>query len=195
MSGARGASMTEQQYFVRMRGKVAGPYSVAELRTLHARGQLGRFVEVSADQVSWTPAGAVQGLFPGAVQPAPPPPEAVETPPGGTNEAGIVPATVVERAAGAAEWYYLDRRDAQQGPVSLDDLRRLLDDGEIDPATYACKPGMSQWVEVRSLEGMERQGGGSRARSLRGGRALSSQTWLLVACVAAPILGVAGVAV
>src|SRR2546427_9492444 len=52
-----------EQYYVRMRGQVSGPYTLGQLHNLRLRGHLGRFHEVSANQVQWMPASAVPGLF------------------------------------------------------------------------------------------------------------------------------------
>src|SRR5205809_928713 len=110
--------MAEQLYFVRVRGRVAGPYSTAQLKAMHVRGQFARFSEVSVDQVHWVAAAEVQALFPGAF--AGPPPEWV--PPA---------ATQVEPAADARQWYYLDDDEAKKGPLSLGELQQLLDAGEV----------------------------------------------------------------
>ena len=55
--------MAEQLYFVRKRGEITGPFSVAQLQSLHARGQFGRFNEVSLDRVNWQAAASVDVLF------------------------------------------------------------------------------------------------------------------------------------
>jgi hypothetical protein len=185
--------MAEQLYFVRKRGEVSGPFSVAQLRSLHARGLFARFNEVSLDGAHWVPASSIQELFPAApgqtvsevAAPAPatghglpltrlePPPE---TP---------LPATVCEPVADSiAGWYYLDRHGAQQGPYTLYDLQQLLDSGQVDPSTYASRPGMAQWVELKSLPGLH----------FRQARAKGSRGWLLLAVIAVPLVGMGLVA-
>jgi hypothetical protein len=188
--------MAEQLYFVRMRGTVTGPYSVVQMQSLHARGQLGRFIEVSLDQVTWKPAGSVRGLFPEAMATVARQVEDVYqavASPGPAESADMSPVrgtTIEPSPVSEGEWYYLDRNDAQQGPVSLDDLQRLLDGRQIEPATYACKPGMDQWVEVRTLLS-PRQSGAANAGSL----AWLRQRGLLIALIVVPVIGMALVAV
>src|SRR5206468_4004284 len=58
------------------------------------------------------------------------------------------------RAAPAeASWYYVDAAGGQQGPVSRDDLQRLLRTGAVRGDTLVCQPGMAQWVALESLDG------------------------------------------
>jgi hypothetical protein len=93
--------------------------------------------------------------------------------------------TVRERAPAAATWYYLDRNEERHGPLSLDDLQRLLDEGEVSPTTYASQPGMPEWVELRSLPGLAMPG-----RSGRAGRpGAGVRAWLLAALVGMPAVG------
>jgi hypothetical protein len=154
--------MTEQLFFVRKRGEISGPYTVAQLHGLHARGLFARFNEVSVDQVHWEPAGSVAGLFSGSPMPAPapapvspsqpPPVPSLAPSPGGHP---IAP-TVREQAVDAVEWFYLESNgveysDAPKGPVTLQELQRLLDTGVIDAATPACKSGMAEWLELGTL--------------------------------------------
>jgi len=124
-----------EQYFLRMRGQVSGPYSLAQLHNLRSRGQLGRFHEVSQDQVHWAAASEVAALFPPGPQLAP----------------SGAPATAAPALATVAEWYYMDRKNQQQGPVSLQDLQGLLDAGQADAETLACKPGLPEWLPLMSF--------------------------------------------
>lgn len=124
-----------EQYYLRMRGQVSGPYSLAQLHNLRTRGQLGRFHEVSQDQIHWASAGAVAALFPTGPHLAP---------------AGA-PATAAPALEPVAEWYYLDRKHQQQGPVSLRDLQGMLDAGQADAETLACKEGLPEWLPLMSI--------------------------------------------
>jgi hypothetical protein len=171
--------MGEQLYFVRKRGEISGPFSIAQLQSLHARGQFGRFNEVSLDRVHWSPAASVAGVF--SSPPPPPPPGPAPAPtvlPGAT-------APTVRESTPAASWYYLDRGEERHGPVSLDDLQRLLDEGEVSPTTYASQPGMPEWIELRSLPGLSMPRRAGRASTP--GAAL--RAWLLAALVGMPTVG------
>jgi hypothetical protein len=77
--------MYEQQYFVRFRGRVSGPFSVTQLQALHRRGQFGRFHEVSADRRTWEAASCLTEVFPPASPAMPALPEMPPAVPGGSE--------------------------------------------------------------------------------------------------------------
>lgn len=55
--------MANVTYFVRMRGRVTGPFELAELQTMAFRGSLSRVHEVSSDRVTWLAAGKLAEVF------------------------------------------------------------------------------------------------------------------------------------
>jgi len=60
--------MSSDRYFLRIRGRVTGPFSLLQLQDQVRRRELSRLHEVSADQVKWVPAGGITELF-GPIQP------------------------------------------------------------------------------------------------------------------------------
>lgn len=58
VSNAAGA----ERYFVRVRGRVQGPYDLARIRSLRSRGQLSRAFEVSSDGLVWSASTDVPAL-------------------------------------------------------------------------------------------------------------------------------------
>lgn len=54
----------QQQYYIRVRGAVTGPFDVERLKTLAKRGQFSRSYEVSTDGVAWSRASNHPELFP-----------------------------------------------------------------------------------------------------------------------------------
>jgi hypothetical protein len=52
------------QFFVRIRGKISGPYDVPSLQKLVRRGMLSRIHQISSDRQSWSAAGEFEDLFP-----------------------------------------------------------------------------------------------------------------------------------
>ena len=52
-----------QEYYIRFRGTVLGPYSIEKLKALWVRGQFSRIHEVSTDRKSWSPASSLDDLF------------------------------------------------------------------------------------------------------------------------------------
>ena len=121
-----------EHYYLRMRGQISGPYSIGQLHNLRIRGQFGRFHEVSPNQVDWVPAGSIPALFLAGMPSTP----------------AIAAPVVLEIVA---EWYYLDRNNQQQGPVSMRDLQVLLDTGQAEAGTHICKRGLSAWVPLDSF--------------------------------------------
>src|SRR5579862_9485236 len=151
--------MTEPTYYIRLRGRVSGPFTEGELQTLHRRGQFGRFYEVSTDAHSWRPAAVLTHLFappPAPVRPivpepvpvavAPPQPVPVpEAPPEPVPEPiplSAAPSVFPQEPCDtrSTEWYY-DGGDGQPaGPVSLDDLGALLRAGRVRRTTLVSRP-------------------------------------------------------
>jgi hypothetical protein len=56
--------MSAKPLYVRVRGKVLGPFSPAQLANLRDRGQFRSFHEVSEDRVGWQAASTLPGMFP-----------------------------------------------------------------------------------------------------------------------------------
>ena len=54
----------KEGYFLRIQGAVRGPFTLDQLKTMRARGQLQRFHEISRDKKNWIAAGSVIELFP-----------------------------------------------------------------------------------------------------------------------------------
>ncbi|HTV48863.1 MAG TPA: DUF4339 domain-containing protein [Phycisphaerae bacterium] len=52
-----------ESYYVRIRGKVTGPFDRPTLERMVQRGQLSRVHEISSDRQNWKPASSVGGLF------------------------------------------------------------------------------------------------------------------------------------
>jgi GYF domain 2 len=55
------------KYWVRLRGKVAGPFDLLALQRQLKQGQISRLHEVSTDQTTWKRATDVDGLYGPAV--------------------------------------------------------------------------------------------------------------------------------
>lgn len=141
--------MTEvsESWYMRARGRILGPFTLAQIVSLRDRGQLSQFHEVSKDRRSWMTAGQVPELFAGT----------------GFVEAGPEPdppmyAVVDDRGAGSRSatveptpgWFYALGTD-RNGPVSLVDLQRLVDSGAISPATLVWRSGLPDWSPAQRI--------------------------------------------
>ncbi|MEZ6065980.1 MAG: GYF domain-containing protein [Planctomycetaceae bacterium] len=158
------------QWFVRVRGKVNGPYDLARLQGLKVRGRLSRVHEVSQDQRTWLPATSIPGLFDGAGGG-----QVMESHYEGGDSLGG--DTGFDEPVSADDWYYA-ADGSQKGPVSAHELRSLVLSGELSSNALVWRSGLSSWapagdVPELGLAGLATSGGarsgGSDGR--RGARA------------------------
>jgi len=142
--------MDEKQLYVRVRGKVTGPFGFQQLKSLRDRGQFRRFHEVSEDRKSWTPASSIAELFPQTDNRS-------GGQPGQSAEAqttGVLkqPRSAAAAMQGAALWYYVDGDGKEIGLVSREHLVELWQSGTILPTTLVWKEGMNDWAELSSVD-------------------------------------------
>jgi GYF domain 2/Domain of unknown function (DUF4190) len=146
-------------YYVRMRGKIHGPFDVEKLKKMYARGQFSRAHEVSQDKRSWQPAGTLTELFSAPEK---------RVPQAGDNVFVAVDPDEeevqldVSEPPETARWYY-NIGDERHGPVSLMDLRQLLLNGQVSPHDLVWKEGLSDWMPIANQPEFQAQiGGGGR---------------------------------
>ncbi len=48
-------------------------------------------------------------------------------------------------------WMFIDKREAQRGPVSLCELKYLIASGQVTTTTYGWREGMSDWAILSHL--------------------------------------------
>jgi hypothetical protein len=172
----------DTQLYLRVRGRVLGPYDQEKLQLLARRGQLSRMHEVSTDGTHWVRASTYTELFVGdpvkigvqEMQVAPPPPAqqtANEPLTRVAEEVVTQPATPlpVTPAAAARSWYY-EHLGAQYGPVEESLLRQMLATGQLEATALVWADGVPQWVAAAQIPGLVPpavvhrgpQGGGDR---------------------------------
>jgi hypothetical protein len=150
--------MAHDQWLVRLDGKSAKPYTLAQLQQLIRSGRVGRLIEVAQDPEGvWRPAGDYEVLFPKRpVPPRPPrkPPELTTPSPPEFPELSDAVPRPLERSESSdpymdamsarsawyererATWYYsVDGREV--GPVGCSELDRLLRE-RVLPARRRC---------------------------------------------------------
>lgn len=132
-------------YFIRVRGRILGPYDVAQLKTLRARGQFSRANEVSTDRQAWQSAGTIEHLF---ASPAKTDKRQEASPDSVAAPSRPAPATATR--TDAAGWYYAVGTE-QYGPVSLLDLRGVMAAGKITPNDLVWKDGLVDWTPFRDV--------------------------------------------
>jgi hypothetical protein len=148
--------MSEEQHYIRVRGRVQGPFSTDQLHSMAKRGQFSRLHEVSSDGNLWRRAAESPDLFPvctvsvtvSARGASPQVAEDIPLAP---------PATPVGRApptsASPADWYY-SRGGAQSGPIDFDTLKMLSTTGQVRPDDVAWTQGMASWAPINQIPGM-----------------------------------------
>ncbi|MGB9626785.1 MAG: hypothetical protein ACPMAQ_18180, partial [Phycisphaerae bacterium] len=64
--------MADEQYYVRNRGRVSGPYDMERLKDMYRRGTLSSVHELSTDQIAWRPMREyLSAVCPAPAKPAP----------------------------------------------------------------------------------------------------------------------------
>ena len=140
-------------YYIRLRGQQQGPFTAEQLQKLAARGRFSRHYEVSTDGVSWNRAEGYTELFP----PLPVPvrrkePEPAPAAAAATSDYGMAAASEPL----PEEWFYT-HAGAEQGPVSQQELKRLIGLGEVVSDDHVWTEGMANWHRVRDVPELSRQ--------------------------------------
>jgi hypothetical protein len=139
------------QWYVRMQGRVLGPFNPSQLASLRDRGRLTLEHEISQDRRSWIKAAEMQSVFARAAQPQPQPHPAparaveLEWP---VSSAAEEPAPAQFSAAAPAETslaWFVARGDSHQGPMSHADVQRMINTGELGTSSLVWKQGMANW--------------------------------------------------
>jgi uncharacterized membrane protein YidH (DUF202 family) len=143
-----------EQYFIRVRGKVQGPFDADKLRQLARRGQFSRLHEISTDAQQWLPAKNYPDLFATPVS-YPETSQAVS--------ANAVPQTAPLPAANGAKspsvparqevWYYAVDGN-QGGPIDFLSLSSMIGSGQFGLDTPVWRDGMPDWVPAHTVPGM-----------------------------------------
>lgn len=148
--------------YVRIRGRVQGPFDEERLRALVRRGQISRIHEVSEDGARWIKAGDMAELFapppaPASVAAATNNHKAAESSPAAqlqpTNGYSLTAPQTHTASAPAAGWYYA-HNGAQMGPVDITQLQNLLARGQLAHDAHVWTEGMPQWAPARSVPGL-----------------------------------------
>ena len=140
------------QYYIRFRGRVQGPFDAEKLRQLARRGQFSRMHEVSSDGQQWSPASQQPELFAPAAVPV------------AANAAAASPAAVDSwrgsgpssaAAAGSTQegWYFVSA-GKEQGPVEFSALQEHFVSRRLSPETEVWRTGMVEWVAANTVPGL-----------------------------------------
>ena len=129
------------QYFVRRRGRIMGPFDVTQLERMLRRGNVNRGDACSADRRNWTRLEDLEELFPKEI--------VVEEEPI-DEELTLIEEDAPQVQPVTGEWYY-HYQGNENGPVSEDEIRRLLAEGMLSASDSGWKEGMPDWQPLGNL--------------------------------------------
>jgi len=136
----------DDQFYVRIRGRVQGPFNEEKLRVLAKRGQLGRMHEVSTDGHDWKSASEFADLFvtSGVVSESQP----NETAQGKSKSDST--GSINLEPPPSKSWYY-SRGDSQLGPVDIAAMKELVRSAQLRAEDAVWCEGMINWATVDSI--------------------------------------------
>jgi TM2 domain-containing membrane protein YozV len=136
------------QYFMRVRGRVLGPYEEDKLQALAHRGQLSKMHEVSTDGLTWARASHFPNLFAGApvaeeIYQQVPEQRTAEKP----EPVSFAPQNVPQQTpqTNKGQWFYTSG-GMQCGPVDYSQLQLLSASGQLTGNDQVWTEGMQGWV-------------------------------------------------
>ena len=130
-------SESNQSLYVKMRGRVLGPFDPNRLQQMAKMGQLSRTHMLSEDGDNWRRAGEYPELFISDANQVEP-----------TSAPAAEELVTTERPS--ANWHY-SLGDQPIGPVTLTDLRNLVTSGQLGPNELVWKESMDDWVSIQSI--------------------------------------------
>ncbi len=154
----------ESQMYIRVRGRVLGPYDQEKLQSLARRGQLSRMHELSTDGASWVRASNYPEFFTGNAIEAPSEYQVAADPVSAATAA--VPAMAMGSTVGtppnqSGHWYYTSG-GAQRGPVEFANLQLLCASGQVQPDDLVWADGMPAWMPATRIPGLIQTSGAVR---------------------------------
>jgi hypothetical protein len=131
------------RFYILVRGKTQGPFTVSRLRQMAKRGKFGRHSNVSRNGHLWRRATDYPELFEPKGDP--------KVRQGGhvnqIDDIGAV-ADAPTAAPSAAKWFY-SNNGQQLGPVSMEILKHQRSTGELNADDLVWTNGMSEWKAAR----------------------------------------------
>lgn len=136
-------SQNDDEYYIRIRGKTFGPYTISQLRELRKRGHFGRANEISTDRENWQSAETIESQLVDAAS------KRTRRQAEETSSLQVLSSSPPVQPM-AQSWYY-SIGDDQSGPISVLELRRMISDGQLMPDDRVWKEGMSDWARIRDI--------------------------------------------
>ena len=171
-----------ESVYIRLRGRIQGPFDTEQLRLMHQRGQFGRAHEVSDDRVNWRSAATMTTVF--VAPKARPLPQLKPVPKPDSGDAivslGEEPAEKSPRVVtmGPAKmmkpvWHYSVGKETH-GPVTILELRGLLSGGQLQGSDLVWKEGLADWAPASEVAELSESAGGRSVSSIPGSSGMSN---------------------
>jgi hypothetical protein len=154
------------RFFIRVRGRVRGPYDEEHVQSLVRRGQFGRMHEISEDGNYWVRADSFPQFFFTVTPGNMPEDDATAAdsrealrPAAAGNGDNPTPATaLVSKPATTSQplapekdaWFYV-WGEQQCGPASLSYMQSLVNSRRLAPSDLVWKEGMPEWLIAESV--------------------------------------------
>lgn len=137
-----------KSYYIRVRGRVQGPFDTAALKVLRSRGQFSRANEVSADRRTWKSAVTIEHLL---------------TPARKLDESQAASTQAFDTRGNAydetqADWHFAIGTQ-QFGPVTLRGLQEAIAAKKLSNRDLVWRNGLERWTplgEVAELTALRR---------------------------------------
>lgn len=142
-------------YYIRVRGRVLGPYTVKQLVTLRARGQFSQSNEISLDREIWQSAATIDQVFKAAPRKSLSKTEAEQFVSESIPTSSTAAIGAADSSAEAKVWYF-SVGDKQDGPISLTDLRTFFSSRKLGSEDRVWQEGFADWrlpSEIAELNG------------------------------------------
>jgi hypothetical protein len=162
--------MSEEQIYVRFKGKVLGPLTLQKVQELARRGQITRMHDLSSDGISWLKAEEFGDVFATSRGPATGSPAGVKgtlLPPsgaplsavassevGGSSEPHFGTALTPQKSAllprpgespdESIQWY-VHLNNKNQGPLNTSSLTNAVKSGQVTRETLIWRAGFDDW--------------------------------------------------
>lgn len=158
-----------ETYYIRVRGRVQGPFDLDQLKKLRERGQFSRAHEVSSDQATWQSASIMELVFAAPKRAAP---AKVESATDQFAEVAAVSEAAPRPPSSPIKptWHYTVGEE-QYGPITLLELRKMLANGSITETDLVWKEGMPDWTAAGDVPEV---GGAKTVASARNGSPITS---------------------
>jgi Domain of unknown function (DUF4190)/GYF domain 2 len=194
----------DEHFYIRIKGRVQGPFTAGELRERAGRQQFSRLYEISTDGDTWSRATSRPDLFPAAALPElSPEPLIVEVEPE-ELEPEPEPARSIDPEPAETQpfnlWFYT-QNSQEFGPTDFEHLANLVRSGQVGTQEFAWTDGMNDWATISEIPGLatlmrsgasaQRSPTASPAESSRGDHAAVAPTTSSLA-VASLVLGLLG---